>query len=202
MVDRAAEELREAVPALLARPEPIGVPDEEVDRRAAVTIVLSPAPDLVSRVEALLIQRAELESDPWSGHIAFPGGRVEQNDTDLLHTAQRELEEETGLVIARDSYLGRLDDLNPRSPHLPSIAVTPFVAWLESRVPIQESRELAGHYWIPLPDLASPALRSSLERRTPVPRRFETVEVAGITVWGMTLTILDNFLDRIAVGIR
>ena len=197
MADRAAAELREAVPALLSRPQPVGVPDKAVERRAAVTIVLSPAPTLVSRVEALLIRRAELERDPWSGQVAFPGGRVEQEDIDLLHTAQRELEEETGVVIARDNYLGRLDDLHPRSPHLPSIAVTPFVAWLESRVLIQESDELAGHFWVPLPDLASPAFRSSFQREMPTPRRFESIEVAGITVWGMTLTIIDNFLRRL-----
>ncbi len=197
MADRAAADLRAAVPALLARPEPVGVPDDAVDRRAAVTIVLSPAPNLGSRVDALLIRRAELERDPWSGHIAFPGGRVELSDADLLHTAQRELEEETGLLIARDSYMGRLDDLHPRSQHLPSIAVTPFVAWLESRVPIQESVELAGHFWVPLPDLASPALRSSLLRQQPYPRQFETIEIAGVTVWGMTLSIIDNFLQRL-----
>lgn len=196
MADRAAAELREAVPALLARPEPVGVPDEAIDRRAAVTIVLSPAPTS-SCVEALLILRAELEGDPWSGHVAFPGGRVESEDADLLHTAQRELREETGVVIARDGYLGRLDDLYPRSPHLPSIAVTPFVAWLESRVPIQESAELAGHYWIPLPDFASPALRSSFQLEAPYPRQFETIEVAGITVWGMTLSIIDNLILRL-----
>lgn len=199
MVDRAAAELLAVVPALLAEPEPVGVPDESVDRRAAVTIVLSPDPAQASRVEALLILRAELEGDPWSGHVAFPGGRVELKDTDLLHTAQRELKEETGVVIPRDGYLGRLDDLHPRSPHLPSIAVTPFVAWLESRVPIRENGELAGHYWVPLEDLASPGRRSSFRREAPYPKRFETIEVAGITVWGMTLTIIDNFLARLRV---
>jgi len=199
MADRAAAELLAAVPALLAQPEPVGVPDESVDRRAAVTIVLSPDPAQVSRVDTLLILRAELEGDPWSGHVAFPGGRVELDDADLIHTAQRELEEETGVVIPRNSYLGRLDDLHPRSPHLPSIAVTPFVAWLESRVPIQESGELAGHYWVPLPDLASRHLRSSFRREAPYPKQFETIEVAGITVWGMTLTIIDNFLARLRI---
>jgi 8-oxo-dGTP pyrophosphatase MutT (NUDIX family) len=202
MVDRAAADLREAVPALLARPEPKGVPDEAVDHRAAVTLVLSPDPGSTSRVEALLILRAEVEGDPWSGHTAFPGGRVEPGDTDLLHTAQRELEEETGVVISRTGYLGRLDDLHPRSPHLPSIAVTPFVAWLEPRVPLRESGELAGHLWVPLPDLASRAFRSSFQRKAPFPRRFETIQVAGVTVWGMTLEIIDNFLRRLGAGPR
>lgn len=197
MADRSPADLRAAVPALLARPEPIGVPDEAVDHRAAVTFVLSPDPCSTSRVEALLILRAEVEGDPWSGHIAFPGGRVEPEDTDLLHTAQRELAEETGLAISRDGYLGRLDDLHPRSSHLPSIAVTPFVAWLESRMPVRESGELAGHLWVPLPDLASPEFRSSFERKAPFPRRFETIQVAGVTVWGMTLEIIDNFLRRL-----
>lgn len=199
MVDRRADELRAALPDLLARPEPTRVPREAVERQAAVTLVLSPDPSRSARTEALLVLRANVVGDPWSGHVALPGGRLDPNDADLLHTARRELEEETGVLIPRGDYLGRLDDLHTRSAHLPSISVTPFVAWLDQRTPLVENEELAGHLWVPLSDLASPALRSSFERKQPVPKWFETIEIGSLTIWGMTLSIIDNFLARVSV---
>ncbi|MDH3297584.1 MAG: CoA pyrophosphatase [Gemmatimonadota bacterium] len=202
MPDRLANELREALPRLLADPAAVRVPDGVADRRAAVTLVLSPNPLHSQRAEALLVVRAQVAGDPWSGQVALPGGRVEEGDADLLDTARRELEEETGVNIAPAGYLGRLDDLHPRSPHLPSIAVTPFVAWLSERTPVAENRELAGHLWVPLRDLASPVFRSSLRREAPVPKMFETVELGDFTIWGMTLSIIDNFLNRISAGTR
>ena len=39
--------------------------------------------------ELLMIKRAEAEGDPWSGHIACPGGRMEPGDRDLAVTAVR-----------------------------------------------------------------------------------------------------------------
>jgi 8-oxo-dGTP pyrophosphatase MutT (NUDIX family) len=183
VVNLRAPELRQLVPELLATPEPLIV-DEAVDRRAAVTLVLSPDPVRVSVADALLVLRSEVEGDPWSGHVALPGGRAEEDDADLLRTAQRELEEETGVSIPRPDFLGRLDDLHPRSAHLPSIAVTPYVAWMEERKPLVENSELAGHVELP------------------VPRVFETIEISGYTVWGMTLGIIDNFLERLRRGSR
>ncbi|MFQ5529509.1 MAG: NUDIX hydrolase [Gemmatimonadota bacterium] len=200
MVDRAADRLREAVPGLLARPEPTRVPDDAIRRRAAVTLVLSPNPRRNSAAEALLVLRAEVDGDPWSGHVALPGGTVEAGDADLLHTAIRELEEETGVTVPRQDYLGQLDEIHTRSPHLPSIAVTPFVAWLAERTPVVENEELAGHLWVPLSDLESPARRSRFRREKPVAKWFETIDVRDVTIWGMTLSIIDNFLDRISAN--
>ena len=61
---------------------------------AAVAIVLAPDPDAV-----LLIRRAERAGDPWSGHMALPGGRYEPKDPDLLGTALRETVEEVGVAL-------------------------------------------------------------------------------------------------------
>jgi 8-oxo-dGTP pyrophosphatase MutT (NUDIX family) len=40
--------------------------------------------------ELLLIRRAEHPSDPWSGHMALPGGRNDPQDTSLYETVVRE----------------------------------------------------------------------------------------------------------------
>ncbi|HXD48267.1 MAG TPA: NUDIX domain-containing protein, partial [Gemmatimonadaceae bacterium] len=61
-------------------------------RRAAIALVLraSAASERHVEPELLMIKRAETELDPWSGHIACPGGRMEPTDRDLEQTAVRE----------------------------------------------------------------------------------------------------------------
>lgn len=186
-----------ALPDLLATPAPIVLPPGAAERRAAVTLLLTPEPEIPERIEALFALRAEVEGDPWSGHVALPGGREDPGDTDLVDTARREMLEETAVGLPRSAFLGRLDDLHPRATHLPSIVVSPFVAWLAERPVVNENYELAGHVWIPLADLAAPERRSSFVRRDPEPREFETIEYAGARVWGLTLAIVDDFLRRI-----
>lgn len=186
-----------ALPDLLATPEPVVLPPDAADRRAAVTLLLTPEPEIPEQIEALFAMRAEVEGDPWSGNVALPGGREDPGDADLLDTARREMREETAVDLPRSAFVGRLDDLHPRATHLPSIVVSPFVAWLAERPVVNENYELAGHVWIPLADLTAPDRRSSFVRQTPEPRVFETIEYAGARVWGLTLAIVDDFLRRI-----
>lgn len=70
-------------------------------REAAVALLLRPREQL----EILLIKRAERDTDPWSGHMALPGGRREPGDADLVTTAFRETEEETGVPLDRKSVV-------------------------------------------------------------------------------------------------
>lgn len=186
-----------ALPDLLATPEPVVLPPHAADRRAAVTLLLTPEPEFPDQIEALFALRAEVAGDPWSGHVALPGGREEPGDVDLVETARRELREEAAVDLSRSAFVGRLDDLHPQAVHLPSIVVSPFVAWLPERPIVNENYELAGHVWIPLADLAAPERRSRFVREKPEPREFETIEYAGAMVWGLTLAIVDDFLRRI-----
>ena len=62
---------------------------------AAVAIILTPQPDSI-----LLIRRADRSGDPWSGHMALPGGRREPSDSDLAATAIREVAEEVGIQLS------------------------------------------------------------------------------------------------------
>lgn len=64
-------------------------------------------------LELLFIQRATQDGDPWSGHIAFPGGRREDADEGDLGCVVRETQEELGLDLSDEKQfrlLGRLDD--------------------------------------------------------------------------------------------
>ena len=106
--------------------------------KAAVAVLLVPDP-----LSVLLIRRSEREGDPWSGHVALPGGRAELEDVDLAATAIRETAEEVGVLLDRTQLLGALDDVAPRSSVPRIFTVRPFVFGLASQPSLQLSSEVA-----------------------------------------------------------
>ena len=145
----------------------------------------------------MFVLRAAHDGDPWSGHVALPGGRGEDDDADLVGTARRETQEETGIDLAREAVLAPLDEIHPRSAHLPSIGVTPYVGWVDERPEIRENHEIAGHIWVPLPVLRAPESRSTLTLPGRPGRVFPTIEYAGAVIWGLTHAIVEDFLRRV-----
>jgi 8-oxo-dGTP pyrophosphatase MutT (NUDIX family) len=157
---------------------------------AAVAAVLAPDPDAL-----LLIRRAERTGDPWSGHMALPGGRQEPAEPDLLTTAVRETWEEVGLELGRQHLLGALDDVVPRTPVLPPIAVRPYVFALRQRPPLLLSAEVESVRWVPVDLLLHPDTYNSvrLDIRGES-REFPAYRVEDSIVWGMTERILSSLL--------
>lgn len=196
---RAHPEIARLAAALHERPgEPVE-PDAPA-RLAAVLLVLRLGDH--GEPELLMIKRAEAEGDPWSGHVACPGGRMEPGDHDLEQTAIRETWEETGINMARDGeILGTLDDVTPRTPVLPPIVIRPYVGVVRSDVPIVASPEVAEAFWVPLPAIRERAawgmglvsVRGREEERP-------TFQHGGYTVWGLTERVLRQLLERLGEG--
>ena len=182
--------------ALAKRPGVRIEAEDALVRLAAIALVLRPG--TTGAPELLMIKRAEAERDPWSGHVACPGGRMEPGDRDLEQTAIRETWEETGVDLARDGrVLGTLDDISPRTPVLPPIIVRPFVAVVKPEVEIVQSSEVAEAFWVPLLALRERAswgtglvtVRGHGEREVNVFRHGD------YTVWGLTERVLRQFLE-------
>ena len=159
---------------------------------AAVAVILVPDPDSV-----LLIQRAEREGDPWSGHMALPGGRQDPGEADLVATAIRETAEEVGLDLGPEHLIGSLDDVVPRSPVLPPIAVRPYVFVLDLWPDLSLNPEVAAARWVPLDLLLHADTYDSilLEIRGES-REFAAYRLDDSVVWGMTERILTGLLDQ------
>jgi 8-oxo-dGTP pyrophosphatase MutT (NUDIX family) len=158
---------------------------------AAVALVLVPDPDSL-----LLIRRAERPGDPWAGHIGLPGGRRDLGDADLLATAVREASEEVGIELNRDASIGLLDDVAPRTPVLPPVAVRPFVFALPARPPLRLNPEVAEAYWVELGRLRDPsAIRPYSLTLRGEPRTFPAYHIDELVVWGMTERILSSFFQ-------
>jgi 8-oxo-dGTP pyrophosphatase MutT (NUDIX family) len=184
-LDRLAEALRR-------RPHE-DLPRLPAYREAGVALVLRPGRGL----ELLLIKRAEQEGDPWSGHMALPGGRRDPADTDLRATAMRETREETGISVpAIGRVLGPLDEVAPMSHRLPPYVIAPFVAAVPAHTPaVPEPREVAAALWVPLADLREErAVSEILVELGDSTQSFPSLRFGEHEIWGLTHRILTGFL--------
>jgi 8-oxo-dGTP pyrophosphatase MutT (NUDIX family) len=180
----------------LADRTPRAISTEGNERYAAIALVLRPS--AANEPELLMIRRAELERDPWSGHIACPGGRMDAADPDLAHTAMRETLEETGVDLARDGrILGALDDVAPRTPALPPLVIRPFVAIVSRDAVTSPSDEVAEAFWVPLTAfLASSSwVRAVVPIRNVGHREVDAFRYGEFVVWGLTHRALTQFLE-------
>ena len=164
-------------------------------KKAAVAAVLRQ----VDELEVLLIRRAEHERDPWSGHMAFPGGRVDQTDPGPLSAAKRETREEVALDLdAHGRLIGELS-------HVPAVAhgkrvplvIVPYVFEVEGAPPLTpDPREVQEAVWVPVPFFLDPANRESMSRTfAGVPLTLPCYHYEGRLIWGLTLKMLDELLE-------
>jgi 8-oxo-dGTP pyrophosphatase MutT (NUDIX family) len=174
------------------------------EKRAAVCIVLRPAGPDETRV--LLIQRTTRPNDPWSGQMAFPGGRLEPDDVDALTAAFREAQEEVGLDLASAArLLGRCDDVRAmaRGRALP-LVISPFVFELTAdEVDFDLQRdEVARVVWAPVEEMVSGRLDSTTTVNRPglASAKLPCYLVDGKVVWGLTYLMLRNLFNIIELS--
>lgn len=147
-------------------------------------------------LELLFIKRADHAGDPWSGHMAFPGGRHEPEDGSLEQTAIRETREELALDLTAGQFLGRLDDLAPINPALPPFVLRPFVAVVPPVVDLQPSHEVASTYWVPFEQLRREETRTEHVMTINGTRAtFPGFRVDAHVVWGLTGRIVRQLLS-------
>jgi 8-oxo-dGTP pyrophosphatase MutT (NUDIX family) len=163
-------------------------------QRAAVAIVLT---DDANSLDLLLIERSKRAGDPWSGHMAFPGGRMDDGDATARAAAERETLEEVGLSLAGSELLGRLDDL-PGLPVPSDFAVSAFVFYASAPGPLALNHEVHDAFWFPLASLSDPERQIDHPADVESDRLFPGIlldEPRRRVVWGLTYRFLDRFLS-------
>ncbi len=157
--------------------------------QSAVSVLLLPERRL------WLIRRADRPGDPWSGHLAFPGGRAQPSDPDLFAAARRETFEELGLDLAPAEHLGRLDDLRTRPVR--SLMVRPHVFVWDHVPTVQPNHEVAGVLQVDFDHLLEGRGRGRMLWPGPVGIALPCVELPEGRLWGLTLQMIDDLLDRV-----
>jgi len=159
---------------------------------AAVAIVRASVP----KKSILLIRRSERKKDSWSGQWSFPGGRRAPEDPDLLHTALRELEEECGVRLGRESCQEVLPPVLARRRTGRFVLVAPFVFGVQGELPtVVDHREAVQAVWLPQSVWCDPA-RHALTAVPGLPgdSLFPAIDLNGLPLWGFTYRLATDWL--------
>jgi 8-oxo-dGTP pyrophosphatase MutT (NUDIX family) len=177
-----------------ALPQPTPSSNDRDDPAAAVAAILRKGD---TGPELLFIERAERDGDPWSGHMAFPGGRRNANDSTLLETAMRETMEEVGVDLRPHELLGTLADV---PTHRTGLVVRAYVFALIGDVSPKPQDEVADVVWAPIGPMMRGEVSSSYEF---LPDGFDkpftlpSFRVGQRVVWGLTYRMLELLFEAL-----
>jgi 8-oxo-dGTP pyrophosphatase MutT (NUDIX family) len=129
---------------------------------------------IIRKGKILLIKRKESEKDPWSGHMALPGGRRKKDET-CLEAAIRETKEEVGLM---PKIVGELGVYSPR--RYDNMKVKVYIGELEREEDLKiDYNEVDKAFWIDPSELIE---------------QGESFIYKEYVIWGMTYRILKDYL--------
>lgn len=159
-------------------------------RLAAVSVVVS----WEGTPSVLLIRRSEHSGDPWSGQIAFPGGKMQPEDKSARDTAIRETLEEAGFDLREGGEFlgyGRL-----ALTHMGSMQVVPAVFLAQHRPEVRLNDEATSFRWVTVDELRSPESKGVYRLRLGGdPAAMPSYQVGDYVVWGLTYRILSDLLE-------
>jgi 8-oxo-dGTP pyrophosphatase MutT (NUDIX family) len=158
-------------------------------RQAAVSLIVKNK----ANPSILLIKRAKKKGDPWSGQVAFPGGKMQDGEKTAKQTAIREAREEVGIDLGESSeFLGYAE---PITTHTGKMTVVPSVFVTKSQVKVRPNEEVASYRWVEVKDLLSSHATSSYRLKSGGwTVQLPAFSARGFVVWGLTYRILSSIL--------
>ncbi|MBB94742.1 MAG: CoA pyrophosphatase [Rhodobacteraceae bacterium] len=150
--------------------------------------------DVTGAAPRVLLTKRSSRLKHHPGQIAFPGGKQDDTDADVIDAALREAEEEVALPRSSVRVLGTM----PAHETVTSFMVTPVVALIETPFSIRpEPGEVEEAFDVPLDHLLDPANYSVQSRRwRGSQRHYFTVPYGPYYIWGATARMLRTFAER------
>lgn len=143
--------------------------------------------------QVILTQRA-MHLNNHAGEVAFPGGMWDKTDSDLLHTALREADEEIGLAPSLVQPIATLPVSTPRRRNL---NVTPFVGLVDGPLDlVADPGEIGALFDAPLRLFMNVEDYDYFEMKTEYGAlTFPFLPYKGYKIWGFTLKVLTDMLN-------
>ncbi len=175
--------------------------NREGRRTAAVALILR---QHFHGAEILFIERSRRTGDPWSGQMAFPGGKTDPSDRFSMETALRETQEEIGIGLKPGMNIGCLDDLvaPPKSP-AHGLVVSCHAFELERNEQIRPNSEVHDTVWIPIDWMLDRDNFIKNYRPRDYEGSFPGIRVGrddDRVIWGLTFRFVQEFLGILQPG--
>lgn len=166
--------------------------------KAAVAIIIR---DGQCGSEFLFMQRAKHDDDPWSGQMSFPGGKIDPEDESARMAAIREVEEEVGLTLTEDDYVGQIDDVyGLKVDNQYSVHVSCFVFKPAKELSPVGNYEVADLVWLPISFLDNPDNAHDHRHPHDLSIKMPSVMIDPSKeqiLWGLSLRMLSEFYSLI-----
>jgi 8-oxo-dGTP pyrophosphatase MutT (NUDIX family) len=152
-----------------------------------------------SDMEVCFIRRATRLGDPWSGQVAFPGGRASIEDSCSEEVAERETREEVGLVLRPTDRIGKLPIRDVQRRDLKdSLTLTPVLYQIpfERRdlAHVKDKGEVARVFWVPVRYLFDKDAVTSINYTVGGSKNtYPAIAYGEEVIWGLTLRVLESF---------
>jgi len=160
------------------------------DKTASVFLIFYP----IDNKPHILFTKRSLNVAEHRGEISFPGGRRSPEDSSLLETALREVEEEIKVKVRRGQLLGKLNEVTVART---GYVISPFVVHLNNRPKIEANvEEISEIIEAPVPELIDPSI-FKIETRIfqGAAHQFYSYRYGKHDIWGATARVLKQFLD-------
>jgi len=149
--------------------------------------------------QIIFIQRSICVDDPWSGQMAFPGGRREESDSQAGDAARRETLEEIGLELGQHQLVGRLGDLRGRhGGRSRDLLISCFVFTTPGVPPLTPNHEVSQVVSVPLSRLLDPSLQTRVQYEAVSDQGFPGIfldKQDERVIWGLTYRFLRQFFS-------
>ncbi|MCX6643053.1 MAG: CoA pyrophosphatase [Candidatus Bathyarchaeota archaeon] len=139
-------------------------------------------------LETLVVKRAVVEGDPWSGDMAFPGGKKSPEDKTIRDTVRREAMEETGIDLTKAVFLGYFP--NVLTSMRVGSTVLPQVYLYSGRPEIKLNSELTNYYWVHLSELDAHRVMAIVKER-----ETQVFDLYEYKIWGLTYKMLNTLIE-------
>lgn len=129
------------------------------------------------------------------GQVAFPGGRRDDGDADLVSAALREAQEEIALDPAHVTLVGMADPYRT----ITGFEVTPVLGVIPPDLPLHPNEEeVAAIFEVPLGFVFDPAnhVRRAVDWHGET-RHYYEMHWGGFRIWGATAAMLVNLSRRL-----
>ena len=162
---------------------------------AAVLIAITDRPEHQEFGPGLILTQRPTTMRRHAGQVAFPGGRIDPEDNDVIDAALREAEEEVALPRAQVHIVDVLHDYRT----ITGFDITPVIGIIPPDLPlVPHVREVAAVFEVPLSFIFDPANRA--ERTIMVEgteRRYFEIMWGERRIWGATAAMLANLSARL-----